>query len=352
MAAISIGLTILLGIVLIITAYLYYNTTYLGDITNLLITIFSISSLIVANVFLWTATISTSLRTERAGAGAAAAPPVTTQQTRLSDIIRDDDGFPSLARLQFFTWTLIVFFAFLAIFFIKWYNGTPELPETLPNNLLILMGISIAVPIISSGVSRVKYGNRPSISGTLGDSDRRSLSTMLMENGQFAISRFQMFAWTWITVISYLIVFGSEAISFMHSPVDLQFPDVSQIYIALMGLSQGAYIGSKMLIPKSFAITGINPASVTLNEVQAGMTIIIMGINFDPVLGTRIWFEPKSGQTWIGPVLPGQNSTSDRIEVMLPNMIVVGEYYVRVERTGLRTDRMIDEKTEAKLTVT
>jgi hypothetical protein len=127
---------------------------------------------------------------------------------KFGDIIRDGNGFPSLARFQFLLWTFITLFAVLGVFLIRLFTGVQAIVNDIPENLLILTGISIAVPIISTPISSIKYGERKSPTGTLTNQERRRLATMLMENEKITVSRFQMFAWTIISIIVYLVYYS------------------------------------------------------------------------------------------------------------------------------------------------
>ena len=76
---------------------------------------------------------------------------------KISDIIRDGSGFPSLARFQFLLWTFILMFAVLSLYFARLFIGILALPDEIPANLLILTGISVAVPFVSNPISSIKY---------------------------------------------------------------------------------------------------------------------------------------------------------------------------------------------------
>lgn len=321
--------------------------------------LFLISVLIVANIFFWTEAIAIYVKKRKR--------PV--QEHKISDTIRDENGFPSLAMLQFLTWTIVVFFAFLTVFFINWYNGGPLLPDGettdedsfLPINLLILMGISVSVPIVSSGLSQVKYGTRPSTSEPK-EYDRRPLSSMLMEDGRLTVSRFQMFGWTWITVGTYLIVFGSGAMN--SESQSLKIPDVPDIYVVLMGISQGAYLGGKMVIRKSFFITKVLPKVIFKKKDSAPATIDIMVTNFGSDLENRVYLEPKnkdengrdkkSEDDWYGPYEPDKEETSENlisIKIDKDELLDIKActYFVRVESKGMLTDKMIDSSNPATI---
>ena len=51
---------------------------------------------------------------------------------------------------------------------------------------------------------------------------------MLNEYGKPSLGRFQMFAWTWISIIIYLFVFYSTVVSTANSPSTLALPDIIQ----------------------------------------------------------------------------------------------------------------------------
>src|SRR5215831_10531655 len=130
---------------------------------------------------------------------------------RFWDIIRDDNWYPSLAIFQFLLWTGIVLFAYLGIAITRLFSGIGPFVE-IPPPLIIVMGISAAVPLTGAVVSNFQYaGTTPTgvepTKEVPSDRIREKLpgfKTMLMENGKITLPRFQMFAWTWIGIIAYL----------------------------------------------------------------------------------------------------------------------------------------------------
>jgi hypothetical protein len=80
------------------------------------------------------------------------------------------------------------------------------------------------------------------------------LSDIFNEDGKPAVTRFQMFVWTFISIIAYFIIFGSTLYSMLQPPdllmvtnvENLAIPDVHNTLLALMGISQGAYVAGKM----------------------------------------------------------------------------------------------------------
>jgi hypothetical protein len=161
------------------------------------------------------------------------------------DILRDGDYYPSLARFQFAIWTFIISFMLLSIYLLMLWNNT-LCWSGLSQNILTLMGISAAVPIVSNVLSREKYSK--TISGKIPCKEKLPVfSTMLMEHNKLNLGRFQMLLWTFVSVAIYLGLFIQQvnAISNMFDLRHLQLPDIDSSLLFLMGLSQVAYLGAK-----------------------------------------------------------------------------------------------------------
>jgi hypothetical protein len=274
------------------------------------------------------------------------------------DIVRDGSGFPSLARFQFLLWTFILMFAVLGVFLIRLFMGTPKLPDDIPENLLILTGISIAVPFVSNPLSSMKYGDRKPITGTLAvdplnAKNRRPLKTMLMENDKPTVSRFQMFAWTWISIIIYLGYFFSQ-ITLLTDVNILVVPDIPQVFVYLMGLSQVAYVGNKATLSKSIAVTQVVP-----KQAAARQPVTIRGTNFGPKEQGRVLFEDGNkeelGNQVIVPTSRIKRWEESVIIIEVPDQaegLNAGDYYIRVDSRGLLTHKAGGLDEEAQITVT
>lgn len=165
-----------------------------------------------------------------------------------TEIIRDREGFPSLSLFQFLLWTTVVSFGFLSIYLIRIMNGvySPPLEDT-PIGILAMMAISTAVPIARSKM----------ISTNLKPKTNQKLSSILQDKeDRPSLAKFQMFIWTWIAIIIYLIILFSSVSEIGESDYEVEnieckenkysclaFPDIDPSLVVLMGLSQTAYLG-------------------------------------------------------------------------------------------------------------
>jgi hypothetical protein len=271
---------------------------------------------------------------------------------KISDIIRDGSGFPSLARFQFLLWTFILMFAVLSLYFTRLFIGILVLPSDIPANLLILTGISVAVPFVSNPISSMKYGDRAPTQGTLKENDRRRLATMFMENDKPTVSRFQMFAWTIISIVIYLSFFVLKMFSAGFIVDTNMVPDIPQIFVYLMGLSQAAYVGNKATIPQSLSVSKVTP-----NEASSNEDIIILGTNFGnetekgkvlfedgnkDAIGKQVFVKPEGIIEW----------SDSRIHIKVPGELESKKiYYIRVTNRGILSYKGGGQDDESKFTM-
>ena len=161
----------------------------------------------------------------------------------LKEIIQNDSGYSTLSKFQFLLWTLVIAFSYLAIQIIiivgTDYSGEYLIQEV-PENLLAMMGISVAVPIIAS--------KKVTMAKKISKQDTRQYFGSIFYNiqGKLDLARLQMFLWTIIGIGIYLQIIFDQI--FTLSAIDELFlPDISPTLLILMGLSQGAYLGAKFV---------------------------------------------------------------------------------------------------------
>jgi len=164
------------------------------------------------------------------------------------EIIKDREGFPSLSLFQFLLWTTVISFGFLSIYLIRIMNGVYFPPlEEIPTGILALMGISTAIPIARSKM----------ISANIEPKTEHKLSSILQDKeGRPILAKFQMFIWTWIAIMIYLVILFSSVSEIGEPDYEVEnieceenkysclaFPDIDPSLVVLMGLNQTAYLG-------------------------------------------------------------------------------------------------------------
>ena len=238
------------------------------------------------------------------------------------DLARDSAGYPSLARFQFLVWTMVVIFSFTTVSLIRLFSGVLDIPGVIPQNLLTLMGISVAVTPTSAYVSSKKYGESMyeelSVEEIRKEKKKKKWEGILLENHRPSLTRFQMFSWTVLSVFLYLSLLLSSMRALDQTTIrSFVLPDVEFTLVMLMGLSQGAYVGGKYVAPTKMDIIGIYP-----KEVESKGKASIRGVNFGTEKGIVIigrWTIDSRKIEW----------DENRIDITLPDM-APGEYEVTV----------------------
>jgi hypothetical protein len=248
---------------------------------------------------------------------------------KFSDFIRTPDWDPSLSIFQFLLWTTVVIFTYLALYLFRIFNGVSEPPQGgIPTNLLLLMGLSIGTPIASSYITSTKRGPGELIDVPPKD-PRPRLSLMLYEFDKLTLSRFQMFAWTWVSILIYLYAFIPAVTDHYSDPQNATVPNIDLMLVALMGLSQAAFLAGKAANPK-LRISSIYP------EVgRIGERISIFGSNFGNNKDI-VWFNNRPIKTeglddviWLN---------GERIDLTIPEDIPPGDFSIRVSNGGFLSE--------------
>jgi uncharacterized integral membrane protein len=154
----------------------------------------------------------------------------------------DDDNY-SLSRLQFYLWTIFVVVAFGGFFM-----ATLKIPD-ITTNLGLLMGVNLSSAVISTAITTWKKTptqGTPLVTEKKDDPD--FVKDIFFESkDSLDLPRTQMFIWTVISLLVFSVMVITDFINKTSTFVDGKFslPDIPVGLVALTGLSQGAYLGTK-----------------------------------------------------------------------------------------------------------
>jgi hypothetical protein len=256
---------------------------------------------------------------------------IVTGKWDISLIYEGEDGRPSTSKLQWFLWTVVIIFAYVAVYAAR---GMLEPITEIPRNVLLAMGFSVTTMAVSKGIttSFIANGRLFKTNAPSGGSPR---GIFLDDHGFPDLSKIQMMAWTFIAIGVYLV--NLSRILNAH-PIE-KLPDIDSALMVLMGLGQGAYLGKKLTTDDQARLSGLSIASgapgtmvkisgLSLGEQQNGSFITSDGTPFPVVIRPTDWtdslvtFEiPKcqpSGAPWpdggqkimLGLIVGGKASTN------------------------------------------
>lgn len=266
-------------------------------------------------------------------------------------VLLDDKEHASLSSFQFLMWTLLISFLYATLWFLQFLNRIPGAPPDISPGLMVLMGISVAVPI-SSRVIDVYKKIKPREEGE--EYKSPNYASMLEENGQPSLLRFQMFLWTLAALAIYSGLFVTGILQAGVEIGEFGLPPINETFLFLMGLSQTGYLGSKAFAGKveptgktgtkdmvsGPTATGTEPPNATgaapmsireiipRDTIRAKELVTILGSGFGREKDTIIFGEDR-----IDPL----NITkweNERIEFTLPENKKPGVYPFRVVAGG------------------
>jgi len=172
------------------------------------------------------------------------------ETARYLKVFCDNNGRFSLNQFQIVLWTILILSLFAGIAFARLCGGVENpLNIQFPNELLILMGISVGTSVAATAIKSGKDRDNIEVFGK-GKPKWDQLYNKEDKNGEEAesvdVTRFQNF---WITIIM-LIMYLFMAISFVKSKAVLSgpviLPGFNDTLLYLIGISHAGYMAGKL----------------------------------------------------------------------------------------------------------
>ena len=161
---------------------------------------------------------------------------------RVWRIVDGTDGVPSTSLFQWFFWLLAIIFAYVVLWVLRASSGDYGAISELPRNLLTMIGLSTGTAVGAKGIT-VGYLNSGRIAKT--PAWQSSPGGILQDdNGQPEIAKIQLVAFTVIAIGIFLATLVHQILA---HPAVTTLPNIDTSLLALMGISQGGYLGKKIV---------------------------------------------------------------------------------------------------------
>jgi hypothetical protein len=169
-------------------------------------------------------------------------------------IIVDTRGRYSLSQLQIVLWTVLVVSLVSGVFWARLFEGVggQALEFGIPNELLVVLGISVGSTVVAGAVKQDKDMSRPQFVAATDAAHRPRLSQVfLAEEGAMAdkvvdVAKFQNFWFTLLLVAAY-VGLAIDAIQAAGSVLNFdELPGFNQAFVALLGVSHAGYLAGKL----------------------------------------------------------------------------------------------------------
>jgi len=178
-----------------------------------------------------------------------------------SDFFIGDDGTYSLSRIQAVAWAYIVISFQITTFFVTLSKPDIHFDLVLPNEILILVTLSLGNYVVVKGVTV----NRMVTNGRIAKKQSKRFTDILVGDNGLDFSRFQITIWTIFAIVVYscsyfhylscLIAAGHPTKEEYFMSESTSLPRINPTFLILMGVSHAAYVGKKFI--PTYRLNGI-----------------------------------------------------------------------------------------------
>jgi hypothetical protein len=189
----------------------------------------------------------------------------------LRSILMEKQDFYSLTKFQIVSWTIVFLFSLLWVYLVRIQGNVLTNIQQLPSNTLALMGINVTSAIGSSAIPLPDVDEKDK----RWDKWKNNFWSILVSDDpqRIDLTRVQFFIWTLVSIGLYLVILFTLMFGLYlpGSPVPnlskLSIPDVDPSLVTLMGLSHGAYVGTKYIQRRQ--LSAAPPATPPAAETEA-----------------------------------------------------------------------------------
>lgn len=238
-----------------------------------------------------------------------------TGHWRLKEVFNGFDGFGSTSKLQWFLWLIAILFGYVATWVLRAEQGDYAALSDIPVNLLTVLGFSTGTAAAAKGITAgyVQTGKVAKTGVPANPTAATTGGVFQDDSGGPELAKIQMIAFTIIAIGVFLAtVFHQIAIGDIKDGL----PNIDSSLLVLMGISQGGYLGKKLVTfgtPALFAPNPLGgppgtPVTVTGNGLGAQQGNSQLLLNGAPIAvthwsDTSIQFtvpadDPATGVAW------------------------------------------------------
>jgi hypothetical protein len=244
-------------------------------------------------------------------------------------LVEGADGSSSTSKFQWFLWLIVILFGYTALWVLRAEQGNFSVLSEIPVNLLTVLGFSTATAAAAKGITSGYVQTGRVAKTTAAQTAAAQTAVAPAAAGQATIStggifqddtgmpelaKIQMVGFTLIAVGIFLITVIHQIVS---NDVTAGLPNIDSSLMVLMGISQGGYLGKKLV---TFGTAALYPPSPLAGP--PGTTVTLAGANLGSKSGSQLllngslievtdWsatvihfavpgYDPATGERWAG----------------------------------------------------
>jgi IPT/TIG domain len=198
-----------------------------------------------------------------------------TRHWRLRDLLNGFDGFGSSSKLQWFLWLIAILFGYVAIWVLRAEQGNYSALTEIPVNLLTVLGFSTGTAAAAKGITAgyVQTGKVAKTGVSANPTPATTGGIFQDDSGGPELAKIQMIGFTIIAIGIFLATVIHQIVT---GDIKDSLPNIDSSLMVLMGISQGGYLGKKLvtfgtpvLYPPD-PISGPAGTAITLNGSGLG----------------------------------------------------------------------------------
>ncbi len=193
------------------------------------------------------------------------------------DLVAGFDGFGSSSKLQWFCWLVVILFGYAAIWSLRALQGDYKVLSDIPVNLLTVLGFSTGTAAAAKGITSayVQSGKMTKPGAPKGESPENTGGIFQDDGGAPDLAKIQMMGFTIIAIGIFVAtvihqIFGAKT----NANLTTSLPNIDPSLMVLMGISQGGYLGKKLV---TFGTPALYPASPVSGS--PGTVVTLRGSN-------------------------------------------------------------------------
>lgn len=190
------------------------------------------------------------------------------------DVVKGFDGFASTSKLQWLLWLVAIIFGYAALWVLRAEQSNFSALSNIPVNILTVLGFSTGTAAAAKGITSgfVQAGKvakpGPPQAGATGANTGGIFQD---DSGGPELAKIQMIGFTIIAIGVFLATVGHQVAT---DDISVGLPNIDSSLLVLMGISQGGYLGKKLVTFGTPTLYTPDPAKAT-----AGNPVKLPGAN-------------------------------------------------------------------------
>ena len=183
-----------------------------------------------------------------------------TGHWRLRELFNGFDGFASTSKLQWLLWLIAILFGYVALWVLRAEHGDYTALTDIPVNTLTVLGFSTGTAAAAKGITAgyVQTGKVAKTGVPANPTPATTGGIFQDDSGGPELAKIQVMAFTIIAIGIFLAtVFHQIAIGDIKDGL----PNIDSSLLVLIGISQGGYLGKKLVTFGTPALFAPNPLS-------------------------------------------------------------------------------------------